>query len=90
MRFLFFKVLGPICLILLARSFLRSIMEGFRSTNRRVNALNLRPQYRRAEKVKRDPVCGTYVAASGAIIRNVKGQPVYFCSPACRDKYRAA
>ena len=41
-------------------------------------------------ELKKDPVCGTFVAVSSSIKTNVDGQVVHFCSTACRDKYRAA
>jgi uncharacterized protein len=37
----------------------------------------------------RDPVCGTYVLPSRAIVVADGSRPVYFCSTTCRDKYRA-
>ena len=40
-------------------------------------------------ELKKDPVCGTYTAAATAIKQTVRGETVYFCSPACRDKYVA-
>lgn len=39
--------------------------------------------------LQRDPVCGTYVPVSSSFHKNVKGQPVYFCSANCRDTYVA-
>ncbi len=39
--------------------------------------------------LKRDPVCGTFVSPASALTRTVKGQVVYFCSNACRDRFRA-
>jgi len=41
-------------------------------------------------ELKRDPVCGTFVAVATSVKRTVDGQVVHFCSAACRDKYRAA
>jgi YHS domain-containing protein len=41
-------------------------------------------------ELKKDPVCGTYVSPVGSVSQKVNGQVVYFCSTACRDKYRAA
>jgi YHS domain-containing protein len=38
-------------------------------------------------ELKRDPVCGTFVPASTSFQKSVKGQPYYFCSAECRDKY---
>jgi YHS domain-containing protein len=37
----------------------------------------------------RDPVCGTFVVRDRAVVLR-DGDPVYFCSTACRDKYRPA
>ena len=40
-------------------------------------------------ELKKDPVCGTYIAAAGAIKEKVGGQTYHFCSQECRDKYVA-
>jgi uncharacterized protein len=40
------------------------------------------------EEMKQDPVCGTYVPASLAVTTTHKGATVYFCSSACRDKFK--
>jgi YHS domain-containing protein len=37
----------------------------------------------------RDPICGTYVVPERAVSVRDGRQAVYFCSEACRDKYRA-
>jgi len=40
-------------------------------------------------QMARDPICGTYVVPERALsIRDAHGL-VYFCSEACRDRYRA-
>jgi len=39
-------------------------------------------------ELKRDPVCGTYVAAGSSVRRTVRGEELYFCSTECRDKYQ--
>lgn len=41
------------------------------------------------EPLKRDPVCGTFLPASTAVTKTVSGQTYYFCSTACRDKFKA-
>jgi YHS domain-containing protein len=41
-------------------------------------------------ELKKDPVCGTFVAVASSIKRDVDGQVVHFCSTACRDKYQTA
>jgi YHS domain-containing protein len=38
--------------------------------------------------LKRDPVCGTYVAEAASIKRSAGGQVYYFCSPECRDRFK--
>jgi YHS domain-containing protein len=42
----------------------------------------------KTEALKRDPVCGTFIAPSAAVQKNIGGQIYYFCSPECRDKFR--
>jgi YHS domain-containing protein len=41
-------------------------------------------------ELKKDPVCGTYIAAASSIKEKVGGQTFHFCSPECRDKYVAS
>jgi YHS domain-containing protein len=40
-----------------------------------------------AQALKKDPVCGTFVAASTELQKAKDGQTYYFCSAACRDKF---
>lgn len=42
----------------------------------------------RAVQMARDPVCGTFVVPERAVAIADRGHQIYFCSPACRDKYR--
>jgi uncharacterized protein len=37
----------------------------------------------------RDPVCGTFLLPDRALVLSVDGHRVFFCSDACRDKFRA-
>ena len=41
-------------------------------------------------ELKKDPACGTYIAAATSIQEKVGGETVYFCSKQCRDKYVAS
>jgi len=41
-------------------------------------------------ELKQDPVCGTFVPATTSIKKTVNGELVYFCSAACRDKFKVA
>ena len=43
-----------------------------------------------AGELKKDPVCGTFVAVASSIKRTVDGEVIHFCSTTCRDKYQAA
>ena len=38
----------------------------------------------------RDEVCNTYLPRSRALAADVGGRTAHFCSPACRDRARAA
>jgi len=42
-----------------------------------------------AAQMARDPVCGTFVVRDRALSLGDGSTRVYFCSAACRDKYRA-
>jgi YHS domain-containing protein len=41
-------------------------------------------------ELKKDPLCGTYIAAATSIKEKVGGQTIHFCSQECRDKYVAS
>jgi len=41
-------------------------------------------------ELKKDPVCGTYIAAATSIKEKVGGETYHFCSRECRDKYVAS
>jgi YHS domain-containing protein len=59
-----------------------STMPG-RSSNQTSNQVPL------TGELKKDPVCGTYIAAASSIKETVAGQTIHFCSAQCRDKYVA-
>jgi len=42
---------------------------------------------RPASELKKDPVCGAFVAAELALTRKVNGKTLHFCSAKCRDEY---
>lgn len=39
------------------------------------------------EALQKDPVCGTFVAPSAAVSKEIGGRTLYFCSATCRDKF---
>jgi len=68
-----------------ARAFWRlldGIVEGASRGGRRSRV----PQ--RGVPMVRDPVCGTFVVADRAVTISDGRTRVYFCSDACRDKYK--
>jgi YHS domain-containing protein len=40
-------------------------------------------------ELKKDPVCGTFIATATAFQKYAGGQTYYFCSTECRDKFKA-
>ena len=49
----------------------------------------LRPRHNGSEtETHKDPVCGVYVAGDDAVVGNLEGQKIHFCSMACLEKYR--
>ena len=89
MRLLFRFVVLPLLVLWLVRSILRSIFGG---VNSQVAAQRGKPAppVSPGGELKKDPVCGTYVSADTSVTKRIDGRTVHFCSPACRDKYRAA
>ena len=76
-------ILELVLIIIVARTFwvvIGAVMEGLRG------GPSGGPPDRRGVLV-RDPVCGTYVLQERAVVVMRSGQPVFFCSTACRDQY---
>jgi len=67
----------------LARAFAMFVQGGQR-VDRREAARNRVPL---SGELKRDPVCGTFVAEASALKLSDGAATVHFCSPECRDKY---
>ena len=40
-------------------------------------------------ELKKDPICGTYIAVAGSLQKTIGEQTFYFCSQQCRDKFPA-
>ncbi|HEY1242320.1 MAG TPA: hypothetical protein VGF16_17270 [Bryobacteraceae bacterium] len=88
-RFLVIRFLFPLLVLFLVRWLFNSIVTTFRSSGASPAKSHQAPPVPAGGELKKDPVCGTYVAANGSLTRTVRGELVYFCSPQCRDKYRA-
>jgi len=46
------------------------------------------PTHAAGGELKRDPVCGTYVAESVSLKKTIGHEVLHFCSPSCRDRYQ--
>jgi YHS domain-containing protein len=80
-------VLFLLLAVLVARAFWRlvdGIVEGVRGGAERPGV----PE--RGVQMARDPVCGTYVVPERALSIADGRERVFFCSVACREKYRRA
>jgi YHS domain-containing protein len=47
-----------------------------------------RPPVAAGGELKKDPVCGTFISTSTAIHKKAGSETYYFCSEACRDKFK--
>ena len=87
-RYLLLRVIPFLLVLLFARSLFRSIVKAFQVASRPNTPSP--PDRMPATELKKDPVCGTYVAAETSLTRTVNGTVLHFCSAECRDKYRVA
>ena len=90
LRFILLSVLLTILFRAVSRLWagvVRGMQSGNPSAGRRSDGSAV-PQ--RGVQMVRDPVCGTFIVPDRALMLSVGRQQLYFCSPACRDKYRAA
>ena len=87
-------LLISIFLISIVRAIIGVVMKGF-------SELVSPPRQRQARgpsaadtpltgELKKDPFCGTYIAAATSIKQTFGKETFYFCSPQCRDKYVAS
>jgi YHS domain-containing protein len=87
------RLLLPLFLILIAFYFLRYILRGLIQGESRSSfgsAGSGREQQRNVKtgKMEKDPVCGTYVDVTTSIQGTFDGEPKYFCSSDCLNKYK--
>ncbi len=91
------EILFTIAIVLIARAVLTSILKGIaRASADSLGRQGQAPGHRGNEAspkanpggdLHKDPVCGTYVAESAALRRQVAGQTFYYCSESCREKH---
>ncbi len=85
MKFLILRVVVPLFLFLILRSVLRGLFTPTSTSPERVRPAP--PKAAEGGELKKDPVCGTYVSMVSSVREKVKGEVVYFCSTACRDRF---
>ena len=78
-------LLELIVVLLVTRAFWR-LAAGFREG---LSGQARRPNVPQGVPMVRDPVCGTFVVPSSAVALTEGRRQLYFCSPTCRDRYRA-
>lgn len=86
LRFFLLRFVLPLALFLILRAIIKSVWGSMNSPVASRGAASRTPA---GGELKKDPVCGIYVAPATSVSKTVKGQQVYFCSAACRDKYTA-
>ena len=69
--------------------FLQGVMKGMSGGERHGNQTRDPGAPAQGVHMERDPVCGTFVVPDRELSLRAGGEHVYFCSAACRDKYRA-
>ena len=85
-----FYLLISIFLVTLLRHVIGTISKGFSELfqNQKNPPAGSAPnRMDRIGELKKDPVCGTFVAVSASVKQTVRGEVLHFCSTACRDKY---
>jgi hypothetical protein len=85
-------LIGWIIRILAVLFLIRLVLRMFAGTGRRPAAPGpaRTPATRDGGHLVRDPHCGTYVPIARALRSGSAGDPIYFCSTACREAWTAA
>ena len=85
-----FRLILVFVVAVFVRHVVAMIMGAFSQMTKETGDTKPAQRQQTSGELKKDPVCGTFVAVTSSIKRNVDGQVIHFCSTACRDKYRAA
>lgn len=85
LRFLFWVLIVSWSVSLLRR-LVNSMGAGMANKNEPLDV----PSDAVSRKLVRDPVCGMHIAEGLAIVERSGGEPVYFCSEECHQKYLGA
>ena len=92
-----FRLIGYLLAIVILISVLRSVIglvarlfsEWIGTPAKSVGHVPPSPPGPVSGELKKDPVCGTYIAADTSVKKRIGDHVVHFCSEACRDKYHA-
>ena len=86
-------LIASVLIISLLRSVIGVILKGFSDLFHPADSAERQPGPRpvvpSGGELKKDPVCGTFISASTAIQKKVRGETYYFCSAACRDQFKS-
>jgi YHS domain-containing protein len=84
MKFLFLRIILPLLLFLIVRAVVKAVFASRAPAERPIEPTRVPA----GGELKKDPVCGTFVAAAGSVQKKVGKETVYFCSEECRGKFR--
>jgi len=82
-------VLFVVLFVFIARAFWRIVDNIVEAASGQAPRARGSSRNQGAAKMTRDPVCGTFVLPDRSMSLADGRERVYFCSEACRDKYRA-
>lgn len=91
---LIFELLLMVVVLTVLKSILGIVLRGFSQAMKPGSMAPGAPgpsnQVPLSGELKKDPVCGTYIATTTSIKEKVGGEVIHFCSTECRDKYVAS
>jgi YHS domain-containing protein len=83
------ELIAVVLIITVLRSVIGIISKFFSTVaDPRAAAPGRPPTVSTGGELKKDPVCGTFIASASALKKTVGGETYYFCSPDCRDKFK--
>jgi YHS domain-containing protein len=87
------EMIAVVLIITVLRSVIGILSKGFgemfRASSASPSAGPRAPSVPSGGELKKDPVCGTFISPTTAIQKRVGGETYYFCSAACRDKFKS-
>lgn len=87
------EMIAVVLIITVLRSVIGIVLKGFgemfRASAPGPSAGARPPSVPSGGELKKDPVCGTFISANTALQKRVGSETYYFCSAACRDKFKS-